>query len=282
MDTTDYTFYKNNGFRNTRNRKQILILDVDDSDENDTHLGLGGEFNIKLFEPLRIDTLSEVYLDNFITFNSNISNITENSAYVLKINEFNINSNVASSKNPNEIYNSIVIPNEHSTATDNHGVVLHKAKKFNYVCDINPGTISSISGKITNLAGHPIFHGPAGFEFSHSISGIATKSGFTFTVYAGDTFTLTETLTAFTLAGTTSGVFLATHAGGASELQFATDKNFTSDFSATGTLIFTLTSGSHSGSTITVDHSAILNNESIAHIQTPARFVAEFLINSRE
>ena len=80
MNTDNFNYYKNTGFRNTRNRKQILILDVDDSNADDTHLGLGGEFNIKLFEPLRIDTLSEVYLDNFITFNSNISNIHSNSA----------------------------------------------------------------------------------------------------------------------------------------------------------------------------------------------------------
>ena len=30
MNTEDYTFYKNTGYRNTRNRKRILILDIYD------------------------------------------------------------------------------------------------------------------------------------------------------------------------------------------------------------------------------------------------------------
>ena len=37
--------------------------------------------------------------------------------------------------------------------------MIHKAKKFNYVCDINPTKISSISGQITDLKGDPVFHG---------------------------------------------------------------------------------------------------------------------------
>ena len=119
-------FYNNSGYRNNRNRKKILILDVDDSNVGDTHLGSGTVFSIDLYEPLIIDKHSEVYLDNFITFNSNISNISENSVYCLKINEFNINSNVASSSHKDTIFNSIVIPNDHSTVTNNHGVVLHK------------------------------------------------------------------------------------------------------------------------------------------------------------
>ena len=41
---------------------------------------------------------------------------------------------------------------------NNHGAVVHKGKKFNYVCDINPQKLNSISGKITDLAG-PVFHG---------------------------------------------------------------------------------------------------------------------------
>ena len=38
-------FYENTGFVNKRNRKQILILDVDDSG-GETYLGAGTEFNI--------------------------------------------------------------------------------------------------------------------------------------------------------------------------------------------------------------------------------------------
>ena len=66
-------FYDNTGYVNKRNRKQILILDVDDDDDA-LHLSAGNEFSIDLFEPLIIDSLSEVYLDNFIS----IINITYN------------------------------------------------------------------------------------------------------------------------------------------------------------------------------------------------------------
>jgi len=73
-------FYNNTGYRNNRNRKKIFILDVDDTDTGDTHLGAGGEFSIDLYEPLIIDKHSEVYLDNFMTYNSNITNSIDNLA----------------------------------------------------------------------------------------------------------------------------------------------------------------------------------------------------------
>ena len=195
-------FYENSGYINKRNRKQILILDVDDSAAGDTPLGTGGEFNIPLFEPLIIDSLSEVYLDNFISFNSNISNITANSAFVLRINEFNISSNVASSSNNNTIFNSIVIPNEHSSVANNHSMVVHKAKKFNFVCDINPGKIGRISGKITNLAGEPMFHSNgSNFKFTYTLSGILVQSDSKGPISSSDTATITETGTTLSLTG---------------------------------------------------------------------------------
>jgi len=273
-------FYENSGYINKRNSKQILILDVDDSAAADTHLGTGGEFNIPLFEPLIIDSLSEVYLDNFISFNSNISNITANSAFVLRINEFNISSNVASSSNSNTIFNSIVIPNEHSSVSDNHGVVLHKAKKFNYVCDINPGKIGCISGKITNLAGEPMFHGNGIHKFTYTLSGISSHSSNTEgPISSGDTATITGTGTTLSLTGTTNCIFLASHDTTSSSLHFATDLELgTFDITNKGTIIFTFTGGTNR----TINHDPISNNPSLFLTQNDARFVAEFSINSRE
>tara|TARA_A100001015_G_C15040758_1_gene739513 strand:+ start:1585 stop:2418 length:834 start_codon:yes stop_codon:yes gene_type:complete len=274
-------FYQNSGYVNNRNRKQILILDVDDSASGDTHLGTGGEFNIPLFEPLIIDSLSEVYLDNFISFNSNISNITANSAFVLRINEFNINSNVASSSNNNTIFNSIVIPNEHSTVADNHGVVLHKAKKFNYICDINPGKISNISGKITNLAGEPMFHSnDSTYKFTYTLSGILKYSSDTKGVISSsDTATITETESTLTLTGATTCKFLAGHNAKSDSLHFATDLELgTLDASNTGTIIFTFDGGKE----LIINHNPTSNNPSLFLTQNDARFVAEFSINSRE
>ena len=64
---SDFDVFQNSGYTNNRNRKRTLILDVDDSATADTHLGSGGEFKVKLFEPLIIDKHSEVYLDNCFT-----------------------------------------------------------------------------------------------------------------------------------------------------------------------------------------------------------------------
>ena len=157
-NTNMFQMYQNSGYNNTRNRKRTLILDVDDKETSDIHLGSAGTFKVELFEPLIIDKHSEVYLDNFTSYNSNLASYLDLTAFCLKINEFNMNSNVASSRSGGTIFNSLVIPNEHRNPDNFQTSVVHKGKKFNYVCDINPGTISSLSGKITDLAGNPAFH----------------------------------------------------------------------------------------------------------------------------
>ena len=69
-------------------------------------------------------------------------------AFLLKIDQFNIQSNAAkSSGDASGIFNSLIIPNN-ATATSK--VFVHKAKKLNFICSTNPTTISTVSGKITN------------------------------------------------------------------------------------------------------------------------------------
>jgi len=270
-------FYENTGFVNKRNRKQILILDVDDSSDN--HLGTGGEFKIELFEPLIIDTLSEVYLDNFISFNSNITNDPSNSAFVLKINEFNINSNVASSSDNNTIFNSIIIPNEHSSVSNNHAVVVHKGKKFNYICDVNPGKIGSITGSITNLNGSPIFHGPEIHHvYTYALIGIdkLESSGVNFPIPVGFGFTA---ISGGGLTGITDaiGIFIAYHTDDATTLHFASNKVLLlPNRSTMSDIVFTVSGGSY-----TVSNTGS-ENPNLALITNPGRFIAEFSINSRE
>ena len=60
-----FDVFQNSVYKNKRNRKRTLIVDVSDSNA-DNHLGGGTEFKIDLFEPLVIDKHSEVYLDNFL------------------------------------------------------------------------------------------------------------------------------------------------------------------------------------------------------------------------
>ena len=138
-------FYQNPGYQLERREKKTVILDVSSPKAG----AMPTEFNVKLLEPLIVDRLSDIYLDSFITTNA-IANTTglENIGFTLKINEFNINSNVASNqdKTPtggydSKKFNSIFIPN-----AGDGGTVSHKAKKFNYIASINPSTISSLSG----------------------------------------------------------------------------------------------------------------------------------------
>ena len=153
-----FDMYQTSGYKNPRNRKKTLVLDIKDG-SSATELGSGTEFNVSLFEQLIIDQKSELYLDNFVTFNGMMADKVNRASFCLKINEFNMNTNCASNNSEQSLFNSIVIPNENRNVDNFFTSVSHKAKKFNYVCDVNPMTISSLSGKITDLDGNPIFHG---------------------------------------------------------------------------------------------------------------------------
>jgi hypothetical protein len=271
-----FDVFQNSGYTNKRNRKRTLIVDVSDSDA-ENHLGGGTEFKVDLFEPLVIDKHSEVYLDNFLSFNSNIGQTPATSAFLLKINEFNMNSNVASSGDNGTIFNSLIIPNEHKSVTNNHSAVIHKGKKFNYVCDINPQKIHSISGKVTDLSGHPIFHGTqTGDTFTYSLTGI-TSNNLNRLIQNGETFT---GITGDTPLPAISGSFLATHFRGATTLHFAadrliTDAEITTHFvNGTGDITFTT-----DGTDVIITNGA---NENLLLVNEPGRFIAEFSIVSRE
>ena len=137
-------FYQNPGYQlERRERKSFIIKD----DPGDT-----GVFDVRLQEPLVIDRLSDIYLENFTTFHSNAKPgaTAACSAYVLKFNEFNHQGN---STDPHS-FNTLIIPNEYTalpTATDKRKI--HKGKKLNYVASINPTTLTKISGTITDLDG---------------------------------------------------------------------------------------------------------------------------------
>ena len=288
----DFDIFQNSGYINKRNRKRTLILDVSDSNA-DNHLGGGTEFNIELFEPLVIDKHSEVYLDNFLSFNSNIGQTPATSGFLLKINEFNMNSNVASSADNGTIFNSLVIPNEHKSVTNNHSAVVHKGKKFNYVCDINPQKIHSISGKVTDLAGNPIFHGiHTANTFTYALTGI-TSGKINRLIESGETFTGITGGAGANLGGVAiSGAFLATHLSTATTLHFSTNRLITTGapgegtnekntnfIKNTGDIVF----NGLDGGNITIDNGAGGDDNPNLHlVNEPGRFIAEFSIVSRE
>tara|TARA_Y100001958_G_scaffold159296_1_gene160180 strand:- start:32 stop:544 length:513 start_codon:yes stop_codon:yes gene_type:complete len=149
-DNAKLAFYQNPGYQLERREKKIMIIDVEiDTDTN---------FSVSLHEPLLIDRHSDILLDSFTTFNAknNKEDGSDHMAFLMSINEFNIQSNSSQSNS----FNRIIIPNN---ATTDNTVTTHKTKKFNYICSINPGKLSQISGKITNLANAAAFIGSGRF-----------------------------------------------------------------------------------------------------------------------
>jgi len=273
--------FQNSGYKNMRNRKKTLIVDVNDSDAS--HLGDGSEFKINLREPLIIDKHSEVYLDNFLTFNCNVGDTLEHSAFALKINEFNINGSIASSSavTENIISNAIIIPNDNNNVDNYFATVVHKGKKFNYICDINPTTISSISGKITDLIGNPIFHGTGtGTKFTYALVGIETwTSSDTHRALVKD-----ESVTSISVAsGTdaTSAVSILTNTvQGASTIYFTSSSVLTPSEWTGHNIEFIVPDNGYGGAyTFQI---AAADNPSIILLKANGRFISEFSIVSRE
>jgi hypothetical protein len=287
MDKEQFQYYENSRYTNKRNKRKTLILDIKDSD-TETSLGTGSEFNIKLFEPMNIDKQSEIYLDNVSTFNSNIAQTSDTSAFILKLNEFDMESNVSTTGDDTtkvKMFNSLIIPNEHKNISNNHTSVIQKGKKFNYVCDINPKTIHSLSGKITDLSGNPMFHSSnSNYKFTYSITGIqngklshAVKEG---TTFIGTTGTVPSV----------SGTFLSTHSKTDTTLHFSTATKITSiEHPGSGTPItFTgcdpelRTNINTSDTTLTITNASGTNADLMLNTNDNGRFTAEFSIVSRE
>ena len=147
---TKNDMYQNSGYCDSRNNKQILILDIWSGDMTDATTAFDGSTPAKgeLHEPLIIDTLSDVYLDNFTTLEALDNSSAASRSFILSIDQFQIKSN----SNRSEYYNNIVIPNEESTGVAGRHKI-HKGRKMNYVCSLNPQKITKLSGKLTNFAG---------------------------------------------------------------------------------------------------------------------------------
>ena len=159
------SLYQNSNYTFERRERKTLIIDSINNDLSSDLSSDNGTFTTKLTEPLIIDKLSDVYLESFTTFACQTNASNEDMCFLLDIDEFNINSNSAfnASKNSSGIlnntsgtysFNRIVIPNENVSGV---GTNIHKSKKLNYICSINPTRISSINGKITNLDNGIIF-----------------------------------------------------------------------------------------------------------------------------
>jgi hypothetical protein len=148
--------YQNQGYQTERVERKSLILDIQHEEGSDVTT-----FSFNLQEPLRIDKLSDMYLDSFTTINCDLgsSDSPEKGGFILKLNQFNINTASGSTDNTTgaKLFNSVFIPNESTGLADK--TVCHKSKKFNYICNVNPTKIFTISGSITDLKGGNPFSG---------------------------------------------------------------------------------------------------------------------------
>ena len=172
--------YMNSGYSNKRENKQSLIIKDD---------APGKTFNLQLAEPLTIDSLSDVYLDSFTTYNLGTNhNSTEDHKqfFLLDIDQFDLRSVSTNTK----MNRKIIIPNEE--ATGGATLKVHKGKKMNYVSSINPKKITNISGSITDTNGDSILQDTtltidnAGASENGQTLTFTDKDGKTLTVTAND------------------------------------------------------------------------------------------------
>ena len=152
-DSALMNLYQNQGYQEERTERKTVIIDSSMNADDNT-------FEVTLSEPLKIDKLSDIFLDSFVTTGEKTKG--DMMAFVLKIDQFNINSIVGTNDNDADrtgIHNEggIFIPNE----TSGDASTIHKGRKMNYVCSINPQKISKISGVLTNIASGSAFNDKA-------------------------------------------------------------------------------------------------------------------------
>ena len=137
--------YQNPADNFERVNKQTFAIDVT--------IGANKDFSLELHEPLKIDKLSDIYLESLLTFDAHQrdkSTIPNFMGFILSINELPIQNN---SSNAN-MFNKVFIPNMESGAGSGKSFV-HKSRKLNFICSVNPMTLSNISGSITNIKASP-------------------------------------------------------------------------------------------------------------------------------
>ena len=137
--------YQNPSDNFERVNKQTFVIDVT--------INTGTDFSVTLHEPLKIDKLSDIYLESLLTFKAEQRNKADKPNYmgfILSINELPIQNN---SSNAN-MFNKVFISNMDTGASTGE-VSIHKSRKFNFICSVNPMTLSNISGSITNIKASP-------------------------------------------------------------------------------------------------------------------------------
>ena len=138
QENAKLALYQNSNYSFERSERKTMILEIDLSTSDNT-------FSVNLIEPLIVDKLSDVYLDSFTTHYVKTADDIIDIGFILDIEQFNIKSN----SNKATYFNKIFIPNEQTTSSDPEIARVHKGKKLNYICSINPTKLRKISGSLT-------------------------------------------------------------------------------------------------------------------------------------
>ena len=132
------------------------------------------EFKLQLADPLIIDVEHDIFLDTVVTYNLKSSKLPQNMAFLLKIDQFNIQTKSAtniikSGTNHNEITNrinnSIMIPNEKSHETIETVIVKTDTtvNPTNPSIEINSNSFANSSIMVNHYNGYTLlFHKEAG------------------------------------------------------------------------------------------------------------------------
>jgi len=155
--------------RYTNNIKKQQALSIFGHPSNKT-------FSLDLHEPFRVDSISDVYLDHFTTFDIgaiNNSGLGKKQFFILKIDQFPLNG----ISNKSSFNNAIIIPNDDTSGDKT--LKVHKGKKMNYVTTLMPGTIDKITGTITDWSGDNIFQ-----DNSVTINDVPSTDGLTIVITA--------------------------------------------------------------------------------------------------
>ena len=147
LKLSDLNVFNHTNYTNDRETKSTLIFD-----SGSESLPISSQVFTKTLEAdFIIDNKSDVYLDSLTTFNCKPNTDTNSMGFLIKIDEFNQSSNIS---NDSKINNCLFIPNESKTSSLS---VVHKGKKLNYVCSVNPMVLSSLKVTLSDLNGASAF-----------------------------------------------------------------------------------------------------------------------------
>ena len=137
------SLYENINYLSYGLDKKVLVLKL----TNDSFDANKINFSVNLIDDLIIENTSDIFIDATVTYGAKINTGVNDLSFVLKIDQFNIKNN----SNLSVLNNGISIPNETSSVTAPLRSFTHKAKKLNYVSNIVPTKLSTISGSLTNM-----------------------------------------------------------------------------------------------------------------------------------